>query len=197
MLGMSMSMKVCLPKRTARVGVPADRSGSRVLRTRLDLRGGLAPEALRCLTLPALSTLRSSPRNAPSRSKIEAHKTGRDPTPTAPGRHGKGDSCATELPRYPLIGGRAGSQPADQIRSAGIAGQRNGYGSRRNPAGPRGREARGAGYGETRFSGVLRVIHNLWRREMSDWMRTILCAGTLFFVILLPAGAVAYRLIFG
>jgi len=137
MLGMSMSMKVCLPKRKAHAGEPVSLSGTECCE-----HGGpkgwdnTRSQNMAYLTHPVYP--RSSPRNAPSRSKIEAHKTGRDIAPTAPGRHGKGESCATKLPRYPLNGGRAGSQPADQIRSAGIAGQRNGYGSRRIPAGPEG-----------------------------------------------------------
>lgn len=139
MLGMSMSMKVCSPKKKGPPGKWRAFLGADVMRTRSALMGVRTPEADNMAYPAPPINPRSSPRNAPSRSKIEAHKTGRDLTPTAPGRHGKGDNCATELPV--MLGssqGRAGSQPADQIRSAAIAGQRNGYGSRRTPAGPEG-----------------------------------------------------------
>ena len=110
MLGKLNRVVASSEKRTARARVSADRSGLPVLRARGSLMGGITPEGKDMPYRSRTIKYRSSPRNAPSRSKIEAHKTGRDMTPTAPGRHGMGDNCATELPRVPLIGGRAGSR---------------------------------------------------------------------------------------
>ncbi len=138
---MSMSMKVCSPKTNGPPGIYGEPSEVRCsAATSGPKAGGTAPwcndylhhQFPRCLP-------RMSPRNAPSRSKIEAHKTGRDLTPTAPGSHVKGDSCAKLLPVTPgFSGGRGRSQLPDQIRSAGIAGQRNGRGASLEPAGPEG-----------------------------------------------------------
>jgi len=137
MLGKRKCAALSSEKRKAHRGM-VSLSGLSVLRTRLSLRG---VETTHDVTLVYIAGFlpvyhRRSPRNAPSRSKIEAHKTGRVLIPTAPRGHAKGESCATLLPVCPLNGGRAGSQPAEQIRSSGIAGQRKGCGSRRNPAGP-------------------------------------------------------------
>ncbi len=138
MFGMSMSMKVCSPKRTARMGAPTDRSGLPVLRARGSLMGGITPEGLDMPYRSPSIKYRSPPRNAPSRSKIEARKDWPDHTPTAPGGHAKGDNCATELPVTP--GSTGGSPEANwEIKyGAQLKPVTNGYGSRRTPAGPEG-----------------------------------------------------------
>ena len=101
-LGKSKRAALSSEKRTARAGAPADRSGSRVLHTRLDLMGGVTPEVKDMTYLPLPIKYRSVPRNAPSRSKIEALRLAGTLTPTAPGSHMKGDNYAARGNAIPM-----------------------------------------------------------------------------------------------
>lgn len=127
MVGVSMSLKVCSAKRTPRAGAPARRSGSDVAATTGGPKaGGTAQDVtLFYITRSPAVYPRMWPRNAPSRSKIEALQDRPGHAPTAPGVQAKGDNCAT-----PHIGASIpeavvtaeGDTPSLKHGSAAIAG---------------------------------------------------------------------------
>ena len=94
------------------------------MRTRSTLMGDAAPEANMAYALLPINP-RSSPRNAPSRSKIEARKDRPGNAPTAPGVQAKGDNCAgrLNLPSIPeAVVTAEGDTPSLKHGSAAIAG---------------------------------------------------------------------------